>query len=76
MPRVRIRHWRRHPSPTPSLIISVVWAATTNNPDFLRSEGLKHTISNPIYRQEIVAAGLGSFLLTRMNVVFFCPRIL
>lgn len=59
--------------PTPSLIISVVWAATTNNPDFLRSEGLKQTVSDPIHRQEIVAAGIGPFLLSRMNDLFSVP---
>lgn len=52
------------------LIISLVWAATTNNVDFLRSEGLKQTINDPIHRQEIVAAGIGPFLLTRKNDSF------
>jgi hypothetical protein len=57
--------------PNPSLIISIVWAATTNNPDFLRSEGLKQTISDPIHRQEIVAGGIGPFLLARINLYLF-----
>ena len=48
-----------------------MWAATTNNPDFLRSEGLKQTVSDPIHRQEIVAAGIGPFLLNRRNDSFF-----
>jgi hypothetical protein len=48
-----------------------VWAATSNNSDFLRSEGLKQTISDPIHRQEIVAAGIGPFLLNRMHDFFF-----
>ena len=74
--QVRVQHRRRRLSLTPSLIISVVWAATTNNPDFLRSEGLKQTISDPIHRQEIVAAGIGPFLLNRMNDFFFCSQIL
>ena len=70
--RVRVQHWRRHLALTPSLIFSVtvVWAATSNNSDFLRSEGLKKTISDPIHRQEIVAAGIGPFLLSRMNDFF------
>lgn len=50
-----------------------MWAATTNNPDFLRSEGLKQTISDPIHRQEIVAAGIGPYLLKRMNDMSFFP---
>ena len=50
----------------------VVWAATSNDSDFLRSEGLKQTISDPIHRQEIVAAGIGPFLLNRMRNFFFC----
>ena len=49
----------------------VVWAATSNDSDFLRSEGLKQTISDPIHRQEIVAAGIGPFLLNRMHDFFF-----
>ena len=72
--QVRVQHWRRRLALTPSFIISVVWAATTNNPDFLRSEGLKQTISDPIHRQEIVAAGIGPFLLNRMDdSSFFVP---
>ncbi|KAF8807154.1 P-loop containing nucleoside triphosphate hydrolase protein [Phlegmacium glaucopus] len=46
-------------------ISDLVWAATTNDPDFLRSEGLKQTISDPIHRQEIVAAGIAPFLFTQ-----------
>lgn len=42
---------------------SSVWAASTNDRDFLRSEGLKQTISDPIHRQEIVAGGIAPFLL-------------
>ena len=62
--QVCVHRWSRH---SPSLIISVVWAATTNDLDFLRSEGLKQTINDPIHRQEIVAAGIAPFLLTRKN---------
>ena len=69
--QVCIQHWRRRLALTPSLIIFVVWAATSNNPDFLRSEGLKQTISDPIHRQEIVAAGIGSFLLNRMHYYYY-----
>jgi hypothetical protein len=52
-----------------------VWAATSYNSDFLRSEGLKQTISDPIHRQEIVAAGIGPFLLNRMDdfISFLVP---
>jgi hypothetical protein len=76
MLQVSVQHWRRRLAMTPSLIISVVWAATTSNPDFLRSEGLKQTISDPIHRQEIVAAGIGPFLLNRMNDFLFCSHVL
>lgn len=41
-----------------------VWAATTKNADYLKSEGLKQVINNPIHRKEIVASGIGSYLLS------------
>ncbi|KAF8895019.1 P-loop containing nucleoside triphosphate hydrolase protein [Gymnopilus junonius] len=42
-----------------------VWAATTRNEDYLRSEGLKQVASNPVHRQEIVASGIAPFLLAQ-----------
>lgn len=44
-----------------------VWAATTTNTDYLRSEGLKRVVSNPDHRKEIVASGIGSYLLSGEN---------
>lgn len=72
--QVRVHH---HLSPALSLTISLVWVATTNDPDFLRSEGLKQTINDPIHRKEIVALGIAPFLLTRKDdfLLFFVPLL-
>lgn len=43
-----------------------VWAATSTNADFIKSEGLKRAVSNPAHRKEIVACGIGAFLLSGM----------
>ena len=40
-----------------------VWAATTSDADYIKSEGLKRAVANPIHRKEIVAAGIAPFLL-------------
>ncbi|PPQ70892.1 hypothetical protein CVT24_000560 [Panaeolus cyanescens] len=47
----------------------MIWAATTNNKDFVQSEGLKGLISNPIHRKEIVASGLAPFIIKRFQQV-------
>jgi hypothetical protein len=44
-----------------------VWAATTTNADYLKSEGLKRVVNNPAHRKEIVASGIGSYLLSGEN---------
>ncbi|KAL1709422.1 P-loop containing nucleoside triphosphate hydrolase protein [Schizophyllum commune] len=41
-----------------------VWAATTKDPDYIRTEGLKKTISTTAHRKEIVAGGLWNYMLT------------
>ncbi|KAK0202956.1 P-loop containing nucleoside triphosphate hydrolase protein [Desarmillaria ectypa] len=40
-----------------------VWAATTKDEDYIRSEGLKRLIINPTHRKEIVAGGMWEYLL-------------
>ncbi|KAF9524673.1 P-loop containing nucleoside triphosphate hydrolase protein [Crepidotus variabilis] len=40
-----------------------IWVASTKNEDYIRTEGLKRAIGNPAHRKEIVAAGLGAYLL-------------
>ncbi|KIM48490.1 hypothetical protein M413DRAFT_61619 [Hebeloma cylindrosporum] len=42
-----------------------VWAATTSDEDYIRSEGLKLSVHNPIHRKEIVASGIAPFLLAQ-----------
>jgi hypothetical protein len=44
-----------------------VWAATTTNNDYLKSEGLKRVVSNPVHRKEVVASGIGLYLLSGGN---------
>ncbi|KAK0432902.1 P-loop containing nucleoside triphosphate hydrolase protein [Armillaria borealis] len=44
-------------------IDSSVWAATTKDEDYIRSEGLKRLIINPTHRKEIVAGGMWEYLL-------------
>ncbi|KAG6332407.1 hypothetical protein ID866_6678 [Astraeus odoratus] len=35
-----------------------VWAATTTNEDYVRMQGYKHVVDNPIHRKEVVAGNL------------------
>jgi len=44
-----------------------IWAATTRNADYLKSEGLKRVVSDPVHRKEIVASGIGPYLLSGEN---------
>ncbi len=46
-----------------------VWAATTTNADFIKSEGLKRAVSNPAHRKEIVACGIGAYLLAGITIL-------
>ncbi|KAF8446437.1 P-loop containing nucleoside triphosphate hydrolase protein [Boletus edulis BED1] len=41
---------------------SQVWAATTTDEDYLRMQGYKHLVDNPIHRKEIVAGSLADHL--------------
>ncbi|TRM62953.1 P-loop containing nucleoside triphosphate hydrolase protein [Schizophyllum amplum] len=43
--------------------LSPVWAATTKDADYIRTEGLKKTISSTAHRKEIVAGGLWQYML-------------
>ncbi|KAF9456687.1 P-loop containing nucleoside triphosphate hydrolase protein [Collybia nuda] len=43
--------------------LSGVWAATTKNADYIRMEGMKRLVSDPIHRKEIVAGGMWEYLL-------------
>lgn len=40
-----------------------VWAATTVNEDYIRSQGLKKAISDTAHRQEIVAGNMWKYML-------------
>ncbi|KAN0101039.1 P-loop containing nucleoside triphosphate hydrolase protein [Tylopilus felleus] len=42
--------------------MSLVWAATTTNDDYIRMQGYKHLVDNPAHRKEIVAGSLGERL--------------
>ncbi|KAF8955732.1 P-loop containing nucleoside triphosphate hydrolase protein [Flammula alnicola] len=48
-----------------SFISDGVWAATTSDQDYIKSEGLKRAVNNPIHRKEIVAGGIAPFLLAQ-----------
>ena len=55
---------------------STVWAATTKDPDYIRTEGLKKTISTTAHRKEIVAGGLWNYMLTgRTLTTSSCPLL-
>ncbi|KAF8554561.1 P-loop containing nucleoside triphosphate hydrolase protein [Imleria badia] len=41
---------------------SLVWAATTTDDDFIRMQGYKHLVDNPVHRKEVVAGSLGEHL--------------
>ena len=44
---------------------SSVWAATTKDDDFIRMQGYKHLVDNPVHRKEVVAGSLGEHLTQR-----------
>ncbi|KAF9478549.1 P-loop containing nucleoside triphosphate hydrolase protein [Pholiota conissans] len=45
-----------------------VWLATTTNSDFIKSEGLKRAVADPIHRKEIVAGAIAPFLLAQYRL--------
>ncbi|KAL4065775.1 P-loop containing nucleoside triphosphate hydrolase protein [Scleroderma yunnanense] len=45
-----------------SVFHSSVWAATTKNEDYVRMQGYKHIVDNPIHRKELIAGNLGEYL--------------
>lgn len=45
-----------------------VWVATANDEDFIKSEGLKQTVTEPTHRKEIVASGIAPYLLSGVFV--------
>lgn len=48
-----------------------IWVASTKDEDYIRTEGLKRAIGNPAHRKEIVASGIGSFLLEGLLHTWF-----
>lgn len=56
---------RLPPLPDQSLIFSSVWAATSNNEDYLRMEGMKRVIDDPIHRKEMVVGNMSKTLTAR-----------
>lgn len=44
------------------LTLLSVWAATTKDQDYIKSEGLKRTVIDPAHRNEIVAGGMSDHL--------------
>lgn len=40
----------------------LVWAATTKNQDYIRMQGYKHVVDNPLHRKEVVAGNLSEHL--------------
>ncbi|KAG6371508.1 hypothetical protein JVT61DRAFT_9212 [Boletus reticuloceps] len=42
-----------------------IGAATTTDDDYLRMQGYKHLVDNPIHRKEVVAGSLGEHLAKR-----------
>lgn len=42
-----------------------VWAATSTNEDYLRMEGMKRVVNDPVHRQEIVAGNMSEYLTKR-----------
>ncbi|KDR84731.1 hypothetical protein GALMADRAFT_284753 [Galerina marginata CBS 339.88] len=45
-----------------------LWVATVKDEDYIRMEGLKRMVSDPAHRQEIVAAGIASYLLQQYRL--------
>ncbi|KAH0838718.1 hypothetical protein J3R83DRAFT_7048 [Lanmaoa asiatica] len=45
-----------------SALSSLVWAATTKDEDYIRMQGYKHLVDNPLHRIEVVAGSLGEYL--------------
>ncbi|KAG8220222.1 P-loop containing nucleoside triphosphate hydrolase protein [Butyriboletus roseoflavus] len=41
---------------------SLVWAATTKDENYVRMQGYKHLVDNPVHRKEVVAGSLGEHL--------------
>ncbi|PPQ90445.1 hypothetical protein CVT25_014963 [Psilocybe cyanescens] len=52
-------------------INNTVWAATTNDQDFIKAEGLKQTVNEATHRKEIVAAGIAPYLLSEYRQAIY-----
>lgn len=46
-----------------SLFNWLVWAATCKSDDYVRMQGMKHTVGESAHRKEIVAGNLGKRLI-------------
>lgn len=42
-----------------------VWAATTTSEDYLRMEGMKRVIDDPVHRKEVVSGNMYQYLTAR-----------
>ena len=56
-----------HMSRSGIIILSLwlVWAATTKDKDYIRMQGYKHLVDDPVHRKEVVAGSLGEHLTKR-----------
>jgi hypothetical protein len=45
--------------------ISVVWAATTKDSDYIRMQGMKRVVNDACHRKEIVAGGMREYMVSR-----------
>ncbi|KAJ7691891.1 P-loop containing nucleoside triphosphate hydrolase protein [Mycena rosella] len=57
---------------TDTLIMCSVWAATTKDPDYLRSMGMSRVVHDQHHRKELVAGALADFLHSnRLSLITF-----
>jgi len=53
------------------LCVSVVWAATTRNKDWIRMAGMKIVVDDASHRQEVVAGNMSEYLANGSGFFFF-----
>ena len=56
------------------LRLTLVWAATVRDDNFVRMEGLKRMVSRPKHRKELVAGGLADYLTAGTPNSFLTSR--
>ncbi|KIL71102.1 hypothetical protein M378DRAFT_156053 [Amanita muscaria Koide BX008] len=59
-----ILHWTPHKYYVSN---ASVWAATTKDSDYIRTEGLKRAVNDPTHRKEIVAGGMWKYMLAQYS---------